>query len=503
MSTADNVNLVKARAVGNAGLQRALNQLNNGLSPAITDMTFGPGKFSTTVDAESSLVTVVAEVGKAKVTQSINADFAQNCCDLIVEETYAVGNVIKNVKIEKLCNVQAILSKMYVSWNSSSCATALLCDGTNSEPEAQPIYEDVGTPPNNKIWICHNGNNPHTIAVNPNGWNGHDGHVDDYLGPCVIGEEPGSQIDIVTCEESAESQTLLSNCVQDDDGNTVVQIDMAGTTIFQAGSIPTPAAQAAGSGEEIDVANAAMTDNGNYYIDVMFAQPIAVGTWVTITTEFADASTLNKTFKLGDQPQQTEPDPVEPEEEGGEDPEPEPPADEGFEVENGIVVVDPSYQVAMQVLGSAITCGTNGPEVNVAAELCTNNSCSALWQNSDLDGGETYTTTNDQPGSEYKIRAHAYLNSCANFSRYVESTDTLHVKSLVNGQQAPALAGFGGQQSVQSFLSNYLNDAGVVTIDPDQVIMLFELGTNLNTNPNSTAADFQDLVILMTISEVE
>ncbi|MCP5464157.1 MAG: hypothetical protein H7A33_03940 [Deltaproteobacteria bacterium] len=75
------------------------------------------------------------------------------------------------------------------------------------------------------------------------------------------------------------------------------------------------------------------------------------------------------------------------------------------------------------------------------------------------------------------------------------------MRTLRNGEQAPPLQGFGGQQSVSDFLGPYLNDNGTVMLNDNQVIMLFEMGVDLSADPDNEAADFQDLVILMTISD--
>ncbi len=87
------------------------------------------------------------------------------------------------------------------------------------------------------------------------------------------------------------------------------------------------------------------------------------------------------------------------------------------------------------------------------------------------------------------------------FSATYDSRNTAQVKTLVNGQQAPNLAGFGGQQPVGSFLAPYLDAQGKIVLQPNQVIMLFELGVNMASDPNSPAADFQDLVLVFTFAD--
>jgi hypothetical protein len=161
--------------------------------------------------------------------------------------------------------------------------------------------------------------------------------------------------------------------------------------------------------------------------------------------------------------------------------------------------VEPEYLVTVNAVGAAMTCGSGGAEVNVNPELCINGACSALFSGGDIDGGETYSVTNFGANKDYTVKGHAWLSSCADFNMTYQSTNTAQVKTLMNGQDAPALEGFGGQQSLQEFLNVYLDNSGRTVIAPNQVILLFELGS---TDTSSTAADFQDMVVLLTIDPV-
>jgi len=60
----------------------------------------------------------------------------------------------------------------------------------------------------------------------------------------------------------------------------------------------------------------------------------------------------------------------------------------------------------------------------------------------------------------------------------------------------PKISGYNGQEGVESFLTNYIDENGLVTLDGNQAIVLFELGT---TNLSSASADFQDLVTLISL----
>jgi hypothetical protein len=507
----NDLQMTQVRAVGTAGIEHARNKLKQGYCPDVNNKAFGPGSFTTTTNPTSGAVTVVAQVGDAKVSQSINTEFTQDCVSMNCVFCTMENAAVKDLQFTKSCNDQAILTDLVITRNWTSCDQTVNCDGTTSTNSGgETVYEDVGNPPNNKFWICHvppgNPENRHTLAVNINGWeNGHSGgngsHNMDYLGPCIIsgGEEGGTTTTTQTCEETPASMVALENCVEDTSTTTLIQVDLANTTIFENGAVPDNNTTATTNGANTDVADSAMTDDGIYLMDMIFSEEVPEGGWITIEAIFADGSTLTETVKVGSSTGSTPPN------SGGEgegEGESETPAEEGFEVQDGVVIIDSNYKVDMEVIGSAITCGPGGSEIEVSTKLCINNNCSNLWSGNDVDGGETHSTTNSQANSEYKIEAKAKSKSCGNFSQTYDSTNTVQVRTLKHGEQAPPLQGFGGQKSVQDFLSDYIDENGKVVLDADQVIMLFELGVDLANDPTSSAADFQDLVLLMTISEI-
>jgi hypothetical protein len=79
------------------------------------------------------------------------------------------------------------------------------------------------------------------------------------------------------------------------------------------------------------------------------------------------------------------------------------------------------------------------------------------------------------------------------------SSSLSNVIMLVNGDEVPQIDGFLEQDNIVTFLDTYVTD-GKISIGDDQVLVLFELGT---TNLTSSAADFQDLVVLMTMFPAE
>jgi hypothetical protein len=81
-----------------------------------------------------------------------------------------------------------------------------------------------------------------------------------------------------------------------------------------------------------------------------------------------------------------------------------------------------------------------------------------------------------------------------------QSTGTANNQNVVvlkNGDLIPDVPGMENQASIQDFVEEYINlGTGTVGLQSNQALYLFELGT---TNLQSSAADFQDLVLLLTL----
>ncbi len=524
----------QALAVGNAGLQWALDRVNNGYDPTVANKEFGAGYFNVDSTADSSLITVTAFVGDAKRVQSINADYARNCFDVEGYEVVVSGNTVSGIELEKDCNDIGIVASVTVDWNSSECAIGVECEVDDDEVDDVDDdceededennghgndcdHDDEGNPGNSfnmpsfvvnqalaKNWDWNNDDDED--ANDDDEGDGNDNQDDDHEDNANEddsddhdngnGNDDDSEDEdvVVSCMAEADAAVDLAVCAADSDGLTLTGITLAGDSIFDAGVVPEGSAAAA-NGETVDISDAAVDEDGSHLMAFEFSGDVTPGTWFTVTIQFVDGSSATSTFKAGTEAG------VEPVEEG------EAEADQGdavagFSVDNGSVVVDAQYQVDVQMLGSAITCGAGGSEIDVTADLCIDGVCSDLFNGADIDGGELYSVVNNTDDADYTIRATASSASCGNFSATYESTDTVQVRTLINGEAAPALEGYGGQQSVQDFLDAYVDDAGNVVLASNQVIMLFEMGTDVSADPDSTAADFQDLVVLMTITEL-
>jgi hypothetical protein len=236
------------------------------------------------------------------------------------------------------------------------------------------------------------------------------------------------------------------------------------------------------NGAVIDITDTTFEANQTFTIDaITWDENLPAQTWYAVTAYFADNSEIRKSFKFGAPGSGSTTS-----------------SSQAYAIKDGTITINPNKTVKVDVLGSSITCGAGGAEIYVNVDLGINNAWTALFNKEDVDGGESYTTTTASTNSNFKIRARASRSTCNRFNVTYDSANLVQVKTLVNGQQAPALAGFGGQKPILSFLQPHLNPSGKIILAANQIIMLFELG--VNGNSNSAAADFQDLVVLMTIN---
>lgn len=80
---------------------------------------------------------------------------------------------------------------------------------------------------------------------------------------------------------------------------------------------------------------------------------------------------------------------------------------------------------------------------------------------------------------------------------YTTRSRNLQVVSLVNGDTLPSATKFQGQNAMNSFLKPYLDAGNKVKIGPLSILVLMELGS---TNSSSSCFDYQDQVVLVTLS---
>jgi len=167
---------------------------------------------------------------------------------------------------------------------------------------------------------------------------------------------------------------------------------------------------------------------------------------------------------------------------------------------DGTITTTGAVDVTYRVLGSAVTYGAGGPEVNVyvSRKNLTGNSYSDLFSGSDVDGGETQTVTNYTNGKQVVVKVRGYFRQSGwmTFDQTYRSNDqTGHIVILRNGAALPNYPAFNNQQSLQQFLRDVIVN-NVISIGQYDLLILVELGSL-----TSSAADFQDAVILVSFSQ--
>ena len=156
-------------------------------------------------------------------------------------------------------------------------------------------------------------------------------------------------------------------------------------------------------------------------------------------------------------------------------------------------IIAPKSDMELKIVGSEITYGASGPEVNVDVKLWQDNNLITLFGGVPVNGGEIYTASLSAQ-TDLAVRAHAQYKS--SFNQYYDSNSgTPHVKVLKNEDDLPDVLVFGNQTPLPALLAPFIDANRKISILDNQILMLFEFG-----DLNSEAADFQDLVVLFTFT---
>ncbi len=178
-----------------------------------------------------------------------------------------------------------------------------------------------------------------------------------------------------------------------------------------------------------------------------------------------------------------------------------------FEISEGRVVPTEAFAAKVSVLGAAITSG--GQDMPVTVRFHIGDQVIEPFGNYDNpDVGDV----NDHRGPRHFIIEEVFDASeqievtatswRTNGDRYLQRNshdESPSVKVLRDGDPVPDITGFDGQADAVHFVQKYIDpDTNTMYLDENQVIYLFELGT---TRLSSSAADFQDVVVLVTLGE--
>lgn len=155
----------------------------------------------------------------------------------------------------------------------------------------------------------------------------------------------------------------------------------------------------------------------------------------------------------------------------------------------------PKGKMNLKVMASQITYGAGGPEVFVKVGLKLNGQLSWLFGSQDVDGGEIYETTLSAE-TNVAVRGQAWYQNLVN-TYYYSDGSTPYVRVLKKGDSLPNIPRFGSQQTLSEIIGPFVDENRKINIGLNQILIIYELGT---TDLTSTAADFQDLVVLLTFT---
>lgn len=179
-----------------------------------------------------------------------------------------------------------------------------------------------------------------------------------------------------------------------------------------------------------------------------------------------------------------------------------------FRIENGTVVPLEPVNASVTIVGAAIQSGSTTVPVTVGVKAGTQtfapfgptNNPATGNVNDNRNPRHAVIGNNLPAGTPISVSGISWLGSP--LAQYISLNSTpanAGVKVLRNGDAVPDIRPFQNQASIASFLRSYIDPASNrVTLQSNQTIFLFELGTRSLT---SEAADFQDLVALVTLSQ--
>ena len=167
-----------------------------------------------------------------------------------------------------------------------------------------------------------------------------------------------------------------------------------------------------------------------------------------------------------------------------------------YDIDDGTLTPNEDCKMTITCLGAAFQYGEGGPRIPVKAYYRLNGGSRQVLSY-DVQGGETVVLDNVPAGTELTTlgRTTQYIRS-----HYESDDGSGHCWLMRDGDVVPSIAGYDGQPAIASFLEDYVDEDGTLTLGPDDVIFLFELYEYIDYTRYS-CADFQDLVILVTMSK--
>ncbi len=189
-----------------------------------------------------------------------------------------------------------------------------------------------------------------------------------------------------------------------------------------------------------------------------------------------------------------------------------------FKIVDGKVIPEDTFAVKASVLGAAIT-DRGAYDMPVTLAVTAGSDAYQPFGsftlpvdgnvNDGLNPRKFILPTLHDAGTPISISATSWEKVNSSFSGNANShwtqyfsfnaaTGTPQAKVLRNGDPAPNIPSFLDQNEILDFIRDYVDqESGTMVLDENQAIYLFELGT---TDLSSSAADFQDLVVLITLA---
>ncbi|MGB3856659.1 MAG: hypothetical protein WBL13_09305 [Methanosarcina flavescens] len=183
-----------------------------------------------------------------------------------------------------------------------------------------------------------------------------------------------------------------------------------------------------------------------------------------------------------------------------------------FDVQDNAVVPESNFTVNATVLGSAITNGPNGYNLPVTCCFNLGNYTYNPWGNynnaseGNINDGKNprfwKSPISFKAGTPINIAACSWVKQNNRWSKSITVDTSSNPSNLIvlkNGDSVPNIPGFNNQVSIKDIVTDYIEN-GRIKLKENEAIYLFELGTK---KLNDKAADFQDLVILVSINGVD
>jgi PKD repeat protein len=187
-----------------------------------------------------------------------------------------------------------------------------------------------------------------------------------------------------------------------------------------------------------------------------------------------------------------------------------------FNITGDVVVPKDNFKCNFTVLGAQISYGGDY-NMMVTTQLYIGNQTYPLGNYSSPVGSNVNDNKQHQwnlpasypAGTPVTISGRSWSHNSSGLNYSLDSSWTQHMEVkttgnspnlivLKNGDSVPDKPGYLGQASLATFVAPYIKN-GKISLKANEAIFLFELGT---TDTSSNAADFQDLVVLMSVQKV-